>query len=435
MTPAAQERFAGAAPRRLVACAAALVLGLSLCRFVYDGVFRALVGPQHDFAVYYAAGKAVRLGENPYEPAVLRRVLNRPEIAQHGLAYGLYPPFLAVCVEPLSFLSFDAAAAVWFALNHLWIVLCVALAPLAFREFPRAGVWVVAAWLMMNLWPVAFTLDVGNANLLVLAVLMAGFIAHAGARPWAAGAWIAAAAMLKLHPIVFAPYALRTRRYKLLVAILLGCGIITAASLAAAGPAAQRSWLRGLAAFAGVGSAERSDVLPADDSIVHPANQSIAAFWDRLLTRNEHTQAWADRPRLARWLNAASCLALWLVGLAACRAGGDADARRLEFGLWVAFAVVASPQSWEHHYALLFIPYCAAAFHLARADRGWPWLAALAASYALVAMEYEYHYSAFSHGPFIPIMSIKLCAGVLLFGLLCARLFAARAPGRPAEAG
>ncbi len=405
--------------RRAVRCILVLVLALSLLRFAYDGVFRALVGPQHDFAVYYAAGKAIRAGKNPYDLASLRSVFHRPEIQKHGFAYGLYPPFLAACVVPFTFLSFDAAAIVWFCLNHVWILLCVAVLPLAFKGLPRGAVWIAGAWIMMNLWPVAFTLDVGNANLLLLAALMLAFVAHANGRPWSAGGLLAAATMLKLHPILFAPYALWTRQYRLFVAICVGCCIIIAACVAGAGVDVHVSWLQGLRAFVGGDAPESATTLPQDDSIVHPANQSVAAFWSRLLTRHEHTRACADKPRLAQWLNIGTCFALWLATMLACRRGAASpDERRLEFGALVALGVVASTQSWEHHYALMFIPFCAALGHVVQARRSWPWMALLAGCYALIAMEYEYHNTAFEQGILIPVMSIKLLAGVLLLLLL-----------------
>ena len=413
------------APNRALACVVALALSMALLRYGYDGVCRALVGPQHDFGVYYAAGKCIRAGQNPYDVAALRGALNRPDIHRFGFAYGLYPPFLAICFIPLTFVSFDAASFVWFGLNHLWVIVCVAVLPLAFRRSPKWVLWIGGAWVMLNLWPVAFTLDVGNANLLVLLVLTLALCAHAAGRCWTCGGLIAIATMLKLHPVLFVPYALWTRQYKLCVAICLGCCIMAATCVGGVGLDVHKAWLHGLWAFtcpapaAPEPGATATTTLPQDDSIVHPANQSVAAFWSRLLTRNEHTEAWTDAPRLAHWLNIGTCLALWLATMAVCkRRDPGPDVRRLEFGAFVALAVVASTQSWEHHYALLFVPFCAALSHVIHTRRRWPWLAGLAAAYALVALEYEYHHVAFEKGVLIPVMSIKLLAGVLLLALL-----------------
>ena len=409
--------------RRVLSCVLALALASSLLRYGYDGVFRALVGPQHDFAAYYAAARAIRVGADPYDAAALRRVMGRPDLSAYGMAYGLYPPFLAICLIPLTALSFEAASIVWFCANHLWAIACVAVLPLAFRRGPKWAVWLAGGWIMLNLWPVAFTLDVGNANLLLLLVLTLAFCAHAAGRCWVSGGLIAVGAMIKLHPALFIPYALWTRQYRLLVAICLGCCIIAALCVAGVGMGVHRSWLDGLGAFVGLApedaASRPSTRLPEDDSIVHPANQSIAAFWSRLFTRNEHTQAWAHRPKLAHGLTLGVCLALWLATMAACKRGrATVDVRRLEFGAMVALAVVASTQSWEHHYALLFIPFCAVLGHVVESRRRWPLIGLLAVSYALIAMEYEYHHTAFERGILIPVMSIKLLAGVLLLALL-----------------
>lgn len=396
--------------RRGVACVLALAFTLSLVRYGYDGVFRALVGPQHDFAVYYAAGKAIRLGENPYDLAVICRVMHDPGM----VCYGLYPPFLAIATVPLTYLSFGAASIVWFCLNHLWLIASVAVMPLAFPLLPRWVVWMGAGWLMLNLWPVGFSLDVGNVNVLLVLLLTLAFCAHVRKRVWATGGLVALAAMIKLHPILFIPYALWTRQYKLLVAICLGCCIIGCACLAVVGLDVHRSWIDGLRTYITQGSN-----LSVDDSVVHPANQSIAAFWARLMVPNQHTSAWWHAPRLAQWLNLAVCLALWLLTMALCaRGAAPAHVRGLEFGALVALAVVASTQSWEHHYALLFVPFCVGLCHLVTDRRRPMWLALLAMAYVLVGMEYEYHHKAFETGVLIPVMSIKLLAGLLLLGLL-----------------
>ena len=410
-----------AIPRRAMACVLALAFTLSFVRYGYDGIFRALVGPQHDFAVYYAAGKAIRAGENPYDLAVLCRVMDDPSM----VCYGLYPPFLAIAVIPLTYLSFAAASIVWFCCNHLWLIASVAVMPIAFPSLPRWVVWMGAGWLMLNLWPVGFSLDVGNANVLLLLILTLAFCAHVRRRVWTAGGLLAVAIMVKLHPILFVPYALWTRQYKLFVAICLGCCIIGAVCLGVVGLDVHRSWIDGLWTYVRQGPS-----LSIDNSVVHPANQSVAAFWARLMAPNEHTKAWWDAPRLAQWLNLGVCLALWLLTMALCSRGDAPEhVRGLEFGALVTLAVVASTQSWEHHYALLFVPFCAGLFHLMTHRRNPAWLALLALAYVLVGMEYEYHHKAFETGILIPVMSIKLFAGLMLLALLVGMMRSARPRG------
>ena len=386
-----------------------LAFTLSAVRYSYDGVFRALVGSQHDFAVYYAAGKAIRQGENPYDREVLSDIMDDPKI----VCYGLYPPFLAILLIPLTYLSVASASLVWFCGSHLCLIVCVAIVPLAFPSLPRWVVWLPAAWIMMNLWPVGFSLDVGNVNVPLLLILTLAFCAHARRREWTAGALLSVAAMIKLHPVLFVPYALWTRQYKLCVAICLGCCIILGASVGVAGVPVHQSWLEGLWQFGSEGSQ-----LAADNSVVHPANQSVAAFWARLMVPNEHTTPWWNAPEAAQWLNVGVCATLWLLTMAFCsRRPAPEHVRRLEFGAFVTLAVVASTQSWEHHYTLHFIPFCAGFLHAAerRHKHG---LALLAVTYVLIGMEYEYHNKNFETGVLIPVMSVKLLAGIALLGLL-----------------
>lgn len=416
LSPSGSDAF-DANSQRVIVGVLVLAFTLSVLRYSYDGVFRALVGPQHDFAVYYAAGKAIRAGENPYDREVLCRIMDDPGI----VCYGLYPPFLAILVIPLTYLSLGAASIVWFCGSHLCLIACVCIVPLAFSSLRRRVVWMPAAWIMLNLWPVAFSLDVGNVNVPLLLILTVAFCAHACRREWTAGALLSVAAMIKLHPMLFVPYALWTRQYKLCVAIFLGCCIIAGLCVGVAGVPVHQSWLEGLWQFASEGSQ-----FAADNSVVHPANQSIAAFWARLMVPNQHTTPWWDAPPAAQWLNIGACAVLWLVTMAFCsRRPAPEHVRRLEFGAFVTLAVVASTQSWEHHYSLLFIPLCAAFLHVAerRQKLG---LALLAIAYALIGMEYEYHSKAFETGVLIPVMSVKLLAGIMLLGLLVSMMRSVR---------
>jgi hypothetical protein len=141
--------------------------------------------PLADVHAYYDAGARLNAGQPLYDQPA----------DTNAAAFYRYPPLLAVAFRPLALLPFGVAAA-------LWEVALVASFVLALR---RLGLGRRATWLALGMlaMPVAWSLTIGQAQVLVTALLAFG-------APWA----VALAANLKLLPVLAAVYWLGRRDWR-----------------------------------------------------------------------------------------------------------------------------------------------------------------------------------------------------------------------------
>jgi hypothetical protein len=160
-----------------------------------------LHGKGKDYPLWYGVGHQVLTGGDLYQDT------------GHGFGF-LYPPFAAVLLAP--FALFGRAVS----------ILCIGLVNAASwwaaaRLSDRlAGVAGKKAWWVVAL-PSAIALpfiwdmyDLGQPNLMLLAIVLAGLVLLASRREWAAGAAFAAAAALKAFPVAILPYLIWRRRWK-----------------------------------------------------------------------------------------------------------------------------------------------------------------------------------------------------------------------------
>lgn len=206
--------------------AAVLALLPLLAAFGYETYRRAThpAGQMTDFGVYARAAWAVRVGLNPYEVA-----------SDRGWHY-LYPPPFVLLVLPLAdppagadrfgCLPFAASVVVWYALNAALCGVAVHLFALAAvpdaRRFSRR--WWYARLIPFDvcLAGLGYTLSRGQVNILVLAMLAAGFLTSMRRQPVRAGLWLAAAAAVKVIPGLLLLYPVSRRRGRELLAMAVG---------------------------------------------------------------------------------------------------------------------------------------------------------------------------------------------------------------------
>ncbi len=126
----------------------------------------------------------------------------------------IYPPFAALCFLPLALVGEPVLRVLWLALACalLWYAIRRMLTSLA----PAAGgLWSLAALLLgLVVWlePIRLTLQLGQINIAILALVVADVLAPAQRR-WA-GMGIGLAAGIKLTPALFIVYLFATGRLR-----------------------------------------------------------------------------------------------------------------------------------------------------------------------------------------------------------------------------
>ncbi len=177
-----------------------------------------------DVSVYWEAGARMRAGgEELYAP----RADPRNTVGDY-----LYPPLLACLFAPLTWLPRPVGTAVWGALQlgvALWAA--VALARLCGLRSGRATRDLALMLLVGCFAAVWVNLTEGQINLLVVACVASGLALIEDDRPLLGGGLLAAAAHLKVLPVVLVGVLLAQRRWRALGGVALGGALLLAAPL------------------------------------------------------------------------------------------------------------------------------------------------------------------------------------------------------------
>jgi hypothetical protein len=160
-----------------------------------------LHGKGKDYPLWYAVGQAVVTGRDLY-----------PKTGQ-TFAF-LYPPFAALLLAPFSL--FGRAFSI-FCIGLVNVASWYAAARLSDRLSATPGPkawWIVALPSVIALPFIWDMYDLGQPNLMLLAIMLAGLALMASGREWTSGVMFAAAVALKAFPIAVLPYLLWRRRWR-----------------------------------------------------------------------------------------------------------------------------------------------------------------------------------------------------------------------------
>jgi alpha-1,2-mannosyltransferase len=255
-----------------------------------------------------------------------------------------YPPIAAVVLAPLTLLPMAAAGTL---LTLGSVALAAVVLGLFLRRLagPAAGSLWAVAWLLpgaLLLEPVRSTLDYGQINIVLMALVALDCLTVAPR--WPRGALTGLAAAVKLTPAAFVLFFLLRRDYRAAAVAGVSCAAVTVAGFVLAGHDSVRYWTEAVFQTDRVGN-------PAT-----AANQCLQAVLARA-GLDPHTTL-----GLAIWLALAA-----LVVLAAClgmRHAFAASQDCLALSLCAFAALLISPMSWSHHWV-----WCAPAL-LVLADLG-----------------------------------------------------------------
>lgn len=182
-----------------------------------------------DFATYYYAADQALAGGDPWNTSALSKRAQSDGTRRSVHPYFYPPPFLAwVAWTPA--LSLERAFQIWKWLHELAVVACGWILWRWWR--PLGGPTLPAIALGLGLcWGVHYSMVMGQANPLVVALALAGLWMHTRERPWLAGVLVGTAAMLKMAPaLLLVPWALR-RQWRPVAAAVSAAVVWTVISL------------------------------------------------------------------------------------------------------------------------------------------------------------------------------------------------------------
>jgi len=324
-----------------------------------------------DFGVYLRAAYAARTGGDMYQIT-----------DDHGWHY-CYPPPFALLLTPLAdppsgadrtgFVPFWFATAVWIVISLLvaiWTVHVLAKAVLPDAK-PWSRRWLYARTVPFSLCigSIGFTVSHGQVNTAVAALIAGMFVAFAADRRIAAGAWLAAAAALKITPALLVLYPLLHRDRRSLIGLAAGSivllGILPVAFFGFQGAIDENRKLVHQVLAPGLGGSAAGDQTRAKELTNTTMTDSISFVsvihtWkhpeDRLV--REHTTPDADQSsRLAHWAISGLMIAITSVLIWKNRTKGAAE-QLLLLGSLVLVMILAAPVSHNHHFAMALPALC-----------------------------------------------------------------------------
>ncbi len=234
---------------------------------------------QNDFLAYHQAAVSVLESDLPRAYN-----LELPKPYQ-------YPPSLATLIVPLGLLPYQVGLLIWIALQ-LFLFLWVFRSLDEILGMPVKGIdKTLGLLLMFRLFQSDFAN--GNANTLVLAFLMGGFLFFKREKMLLSGAFFSLAAAIKVFPILIAPWLLYKKRFKLAGFFLLGLivwGVLIPGTIL--GPKSMATcygkWSDTmLSPSAGIQGGEEAQPEMARGTYV--AGQSLRSFWFHLLRDTDAT--------------------------------------------------------------------------------------------------------------------------------------------------
>jgi alpha-1,2-mannosyltransferase len=305
-----------------------------------------------DLNIYRDAGLVARHVRPFYDPARTSPLYDWPGPPGYAGLKFIYPPFAALPFAVMSKLSLHTLA--WlFAVADLvavptaiWITFGGLRLP---RGWRRLGLTMLTTAAALMTEPVLRTIYLGQVEI-VLLLLVVWDLCQPDRRWWK-GAGVGIAAGIKLVPLIFIPYLLLTRRFKqagvaagaFAVTVIVGFLVLPRDS--------SQWWLHGRflrGSYAG--------------NTPYAGNQSILAIIARTDSPARHTE----------WLAAAAVTVV--LGLAAAVLLDRAGHRMLGVVTCALTGLLASPISWDHHWAWIILALPVLVFYALRASGPIRWL-------------------------------------------------------------
>jgi alpha-1,2-mannosyltransferase len=291
-----------------------------------------------DFVNYFGGAQAAAHGTDIYAD------FKRSWGTQAWVVAYIYPPFFALVLAPLTSLGLLAAARIWLLAVHAAFFGSLALILRIHPELSRSGrrVLLLAS---LGFMPVYLNLKFQQVATVWLLLITAALWAALRRRPGLAGAFIAAAASLKVSPIFLIPLFARLGRWRVAVLGSVTVVAVTVVTMLAA-PGSWQFFTVVLPRI-GLGTANWD-------------NGSVDGLVSRIVQLAPDLFGGATQT-VARVLIAGT--AVIVIGVTLWFARGSIDASwtlRLSVAALTTSLLIVSSVTWQHHLVTLLLPMATA---------------------------------------------------------------------------
>ena len=339
-------RFPGIAAR-LRPWAVPLSLLVIAAAFLYVERYGAARFGWADFRTFYQAGVDVRSGADPYLGAM--SFIHDYTPAGNGSYWTtqvyVYAPFFAYLMVPLTLLPHWGALTTWDLLNVGFLVFSVYAALRAAGLRPGTAMLLVLAAASAITLPVHREWDLGQSDLLVMALICAALWARSAGRAGLAGVLLGAGGAVKPELLLLALFLLWRRDFRFALVAAVSTAVL------------------GLAPFLLLGRQAWSDFWTAwgfwaNQYLPFLHNESPKGVLARLLTLNPvaHPLTVAPGAVTVLWLVVAVVVLILTLAVTSTRPLRRDALSLLEVGLAIEAVMLVSPLTERPYFLFLLIP-------------------------------------------------------------------------------
>ena len=409
-----------------------LVIATAAVQFGTEMILLAKKGEMRDFAACYTAAVLARSGVSFYDPqpgrpwfaenenpdlmAAARRLgtLHRHAEFEHVHIFS-YPPAMMLLMQPFSLISFQAARVSWLALSLLAIGWGMWLVGSTIHSHEIPAFCMV--FLALIFQPVRNTLDLGQVNAFMFALLALYYALYRNGKDVYAGLVLGLATAIRFHPGLVIVYLLWRRDFRTSVIAITTAGVVSLLAVPVFGVEESVLYFTQVAPkFA--------------RALVSVENDSLAGFLATVGPNLGLTQPsqQVSSPWTAR-LAAGFVLALTAFFLTTSVPRRGTRVADLEFALILAMIPLATPNATINHLIILLPSYWILFEYLLGEERDGHvlifWLAGLSAILIGVVNDL-YAHPLLSKGLLVFIAEIKFYGLVLLYAAIVSLLFKIR---------
>ncbi|OGL44369.1 MAG: hypothetical protein A2161_02815 [Candidatus Schekmanbacteria bacterium RBG_13_48_7] len=405
--------------RGFLAC---IVMVTGLTYYFYEAVLNPLIpenSRSRDFGMYYLGALGVKESHNFYydyayyirdkrqdhsfivldgvdpDPGYLDR-----QLAAHGMELippYTYPPLWYIMCLPLLAFTWITAFDVFMIFNQFCLATALICLPIdQTRKIPPADFCLISG-LLFYFYPLIRTVNGGQANLVVLALITISLLLIKHQKEWTAGAFLALATAIKLHPLILIGYCLMKKKYRVFYSAVIWILILMILSTVFVGWQIMKVYYL--------------EVLPkwASNMRAHDMNVSIAGFVSRLFIGYRWLTPPFHNPALARTIVTLSALSI-LIAIAILfykRKTTYIDCFNMEFSIVIIATALVSTWTLDHHLVLLLIPFAVLLQYRQNDSLRWGKMILLLLAYSLISWRYHYWEPFYRQGLGTLLLSIR----------------------------
>lgn len=306
-----------------------------------------------DFKIHYLAPLAIFKGLNPYLGG---KGYFTPEA---------YPPFTILLFSPFILLPYGFAEKIWTLLSIIFLIGSLYLIFKINNEkmLSRIG-FLINALLFAFYFPIKFTLGMGQINFLILFLVTLSIYFLNKNKNYYSGAFLSLSIMIKFFPLLFLPYLIILKKWKILFSFIAVSTVVLLFTLIVIKPDINIYFYK--------------NVLPTlfGDWKTDYYNQSLSGFLGRQM-ENGFAREFL-RIFILLILVAVSFFVIFKNN------AKKTTIANLSFSLLTTLTLLINNFSWQHHFVWLLFPFITIFYFIKNKKLDWSYYFVLGVSFLLV---------------------------------------------------